>query len=325
MTTLRFYASEGALSPPASVNSRACRLHAGQGRARYRPARFTISATVLAMMTSDSLLQMYDAQMRTDAEVFDAASVTRIGPTYAALLTSTQRGLLTYASLEGVSDIDALINEVIAHYRQVGSVRSFEWKARGHDEPADLCERLEAHGFTRDDVETVMVGDAEVILDAESALPEGYRVQRLTSREDVYAANELAARVFNFSDERRAEYAERQTRRLWGNNTAELWCVRTSIDPLTPDQMVCTGRIEHIPGTDFSSLMGGTCLPEHRGLGLYRALTAARARSALAAGKRYLHADCTEYSRPILQRAGLQAVTTAIPMIYSFPAIKAAI
>lgn len=269
-------------------------------------------------MTSDSLLQIYDAQMRTDAEVFDAASVTRIGPVYAALLTSTRRGLVTYASLEGAGDIDALIDEVISHYRQVGTVRSFEWKARGHDEPADLCERLEAHGFSRDDAETVMVGDAEAILDAESPLPEGYRVERLTSREDLYAANELAAQVFNFSDARRVEYADRQTRRLYANKGAELWCVRYALDPTGPDRMVCTGRIEHIPGTDFSSLMGGTCLPEHRGLGLYRAITAARARSALAAGKRYLHADCTEYSRPILQRAGLQAVTTAIPMIYDF-------
>ena len=38
---------------------------------------------------------------------------------------------------------------------------------------------------------------------------------------------------------------------------------------------------------------------------IYRALTAARARSALVLGKRLIHSDWTEESRPILERAGL--------------------
>ena len=62
--------------------------------------------------------------------------------------------------------------------------------------------------------------------------------------------------------------------------------------------------------------MGGATDPDWRGRGLYRALTAARARSALARGVRYLHSDCTEMSRPILERAGLVAVTTTTPYVW---------
>ncbi len=43
------------------------------------------------------------------------------------------------------------------------------------------------------------------------------------------------------------------------------------------------------------------------------ALTAARARSALRMGKTLVHSDSTEYSRPILERAGMVQVSTTTP------------
>jgi hypothetical protein len=49
------------------------------------------------------------------------------------------------------------------------------------------------------------------------------------------------------------------------------------------------------------------------GRGIYRALTAARARSALALGKRLMHSDSTEFFRPILERAGLVKVSATTP------------
>ncbi|HVK35474.1 MAG TPA: GNAT family N-acetyltransferase, partial [Microlunatus sp.] len=54
-------------------------------------------------------------------------------------------------------------------------------------------------------------------------------------------------------------------------------------------------------------------LPQWRRRGIYRALTAARAHSALALGKTLLHSDSTEFSRPILERSGLIKVTTTTP------------
>ncbi len=76
------------------------------------------------------------------------------------------------------------------------------------------------------------------------------------------------------------------------------------------------GRLEVIPDTEFAGLWGGGTLPGWRGRGVYRALTAARARSALERGVRYLHSDSTEFSRPILERSGLLAVTTTTPYVW---------
>ncbi len=66
-------------------------------------------------------------------------------------------------------------------------------------------------------------------------------------------------------------------------------------------------------GTEFAGVWGGATRPEFRGRGIYRALTAARARSALALGKTLIHSDSTEYSRPILERYGFVKVSTTTP------------
>lgn len=47
--------------------------------------------------------------------------------------------------------------------------------------------------------------------------------------------------------------------------------------------------------------------------GIYRALTAARARAALELGKSLINSDSTEFSRPILERSGLRKVSTTTP------------
>ena len=90
----------------------------------------------------------------------------------------------------------------------------------------------------------------------------------------------------------------------------EAWIVEAGGD------VVSTGRLELVPGTDFAGLWGGATRAEWRAQGIYRALTAARARSAQAKGVLYLNSDSTEYSRPILERSGFLAVTTTTPYIW---------
>lgn len=77
--------------------------------------------------------------------------------------------------------------------------------------------------------------------------------------------------------------------------------------------MVSAGRLEPVPGTDFAGMWGGATLPEWRGRGIYRALTARRAQSAHARGKTLINSDSTEFSRPILERSGLIKVSTTTP------------
>ena len=58
-------------------------------------------------------------------------------------------------------------------------------------------------------------------------------------------------------------------------------------------------------------------LPDYRGRGIYRALVSARAASAMERGVRFIHSDCTDMSRPILERSGLRAVTTTTPYVWT--------
>ncbi len=60
-------------------------------------------------------------------------------------------------------------------------------------------------------------------------------------------------------------------------------------------------------------IRGGATLEAFRHRGIYRASTAARARSALVGGKTLVHSHSTEGSRPILERSGLVAVSTTTP------------
>lgn len=80
-------------------------------------------------------------------------------------------------------------------------------------------------------------------------------------------------------------------------------------------RIVSAGRIDPIPGTPFAGIWGGATLAEFRGRGIYRALTAARVRSVMARGVQWIHADCTDYSRPILERAGLVKITETVPWV----------
>jgi N-acetylglutamate synthase-like GNAT family acetyltransferase len=90
----------------------------------------------------------------------------------------------------------------------------------------------------------------------------------------------------------------------------ELWVAEAD------GEIVSAGRLEPVPATEFAGIWGGATRPEWCGRGIYRALTAARARSALVLGKRLIHSDSTENSRPILERAGLVKVSTTTPYLW---------
>ena len=106
------------------------------------------------------------------------------------------------------------------------------------------------------------------------------------------------------------EMANALLRRLGFGDGMELWVAETD------REIVSAGRLEPVPATEFAGIWGGATRPEWRGRGIYRALTAARARSALVLGKRLIHSDSTENSRPILERAGLVKVSTTTPYLW---------
>lgn len=255
---------------------------------------------------------LYDQQLRAEAEVVDAPEVVRIGPLWAATFPRRGRGFVTYQQIAPQTDLEGLVSDVVRHFAADDRVDHVELKTRGHDQLPMLAEVLCRHGFVLEETETVMVGPVEAAIRAEAQLPEDHRLELAGSAASIREAEALAGRVFGDSPERSAQRADELVAR-WEQeaDSFEMWLVRGP-----GGDVVCSGRVDFVDGTDFAGLWGGACDEDHRGRGLYRALTAARARSAQRRGKHYLQSDCTEYSRPILERAGLVAITTTTPAVW---------
>ena len=261
-------------------------------------------------MDRDELLAAYDGLLRAESEMDGVTSYERHGPLLWGLFPDS--GFVSYRDLGGLEGeaLDRLIAETVAHYRDDTEVASFEWKTRGHDAPPDLGERLETHGLVPEDVETVMIGEAS-LLAGDVPLPAGVVLRRVgdgaDAREDLTRMLAFQEGVFGGGrgphvDDALADHA---------SGRSEHWLAEAD------GEVVCAGRLTIVAGTGVAGIWGGGTDPAWRGRGIYRALVAARARSALARGVRLLHSDCTAMSRPILERSGLVAVTTTTPYVWT--------
>lgn len=257
------------------------------------------------------LLAAYDAALRDEAEMSGARQWHRRGPLAVAVFD--HGGFVSYRDLGGLEGeaLDTLVEETLAWFRDGTDVPEAEWKMRGHDLPADLTARLEAHGFAAEEVETVMVGRARSLTE-DVALPEGVRVRRAGEgrdlRADLEATGRLQAEVFGTATR---DLEERLRALTEHPDRAGVWLAETD-----DGTVVSTGRLEVVPGTGFAGLWGGATREGWRGRGIYRALVGARARAALEMGAELLHSDCSAMSRPILERSGLVPVTTTTPYVW---------
>lgn len=257
-----------------------------------------------------ALLAIYDAQLRGAAELQGALRSDRDGPLWRGVFVDG--GFVSYETLEGLGDlaaVDALIGRTVAYFAAIPELAELEWKTRGHDWPAELDGLLRAHGFVPEDVETVMVGDAAALA-VEIALPAGVTVRRVDDQPDAEAVIRAAAAVQRdvFGDGPDGDEVLDRLRSMEGRET--FWVAEHA------GSVVSAGRLNRVDGTEFAGLWGGAVHPDWRGRGIYRALTAARARHAIREGARFIHSDCSAMSRPILERSGLVAVTTTTPYIW---------
>jgi len=250
-----------------------------------------------------SLLAAYDAHLRIEGA--SALSVTRLGPL--RLFTyGDGRGWVTYPRLEGVgaATARAWVAATLDHYAADGDITRVEWKTRQHDDVAGLHDALVDHGFVPGEPESIMIGEARALV-VDAALPEGVTLRTVSEEDDVRAMCMMLDEAFGEPVSVRS--ADALLYRLSLHDGMELWVAEAD------GEMVAGGRLEPVVGTEFAGVWGGATLPHWRGRGVYRALTAARARSALALGKTLVHSDSTESSRPILERSGLVKVSTTTP------------
>lgn len=264
-------------------------------------------------MTPAELLVEFTRQVRlsqSDAGPFDTTE--RVGLVHRTYPTDPEWEGTTVESPLGLGgsddEVERAIDTEIAFF--TGRHQSFEWKTYATDEPADLIDRLRRRGFEVGDVEVVMLGECRHLVD-DLAPPDGLRIREFDGA-DWERVRVLMDGVWGtgatwVNDALRAEQ-ERDPALLRPVLVEEIGGDR---------RVVAYAALRLTPGVDFAGLWGGTTHPGWRGRGLYRALTAHRARLALEAGRPFARVDTSPDSRPILTRLGLHQVTTTTPCVFS--------
>ncbi|NUR52462.1 MAG: GNAT family N-acetyltransferase [Hamadaea sp.] len=256
------------------------------------------------------LREIYDAQLRAHVPERLPAGVTvdRDGPLVRFFGTG-RSGYLTYRDLGGLDgdELDELIERQVRAFTDRGE--EVEWKLHGHDRPADLADRLVAHGFRPEVQETVVIGPAGPLAAAPLREIPGVRLREVTARADLDRIAGMEEEVWG--DGSRDYLAEMLDKELTADPDGLLVVVAEA-----DDRVVCAGWTRYVPGTEFATLWGGSTLPEYRGRGIYKAIVEHRARRAIERGYSLLQVDCSPDSRPILERVGLIPVATTTPYMF---------
>jgi GNAT superfamily N-acetyltransferase len=257
-----------------------------------------------------SYLSAYDAQLRAHVPDPLPAGVTvqRDGPLI-RMVGLDAGGYITYRDLGGIDGgaLDVLIARQRDHFDDRGM--EVEWKLHGHDRPADLAERLVAHGFAAHQRETVVVGPIAPLAAPLPTPPEGVRLREVTARADL---DRIAAMESAVWKEPRGWLADGLEKEIGADPEA-----LTVVVAEAGDEVVSAGWVRYIRGTAFATLWGGSTLPAWRRRGIYRALVGYRARLADARGFTLAQVDASDESRPILRRLGLMEITTTTPYVYT--------
>ncbi len=259
-------------------------------------------------LSRERLLTLYDQQLRTDAETPSALNVQRLGPL--RLVTfANGRGFITYPHFTGQEpeSLAQLAPEAIQYFEKQPEIEQVEFKTRGHDHAPGLDEVLKDLGFAAEPSESIMIGAMESLISGQP-VPEGVEVRQISGASEIEEMCRMVDRAFDepYDPGTTQALIDRMARR----DGMELWVASAD------GQMVGAGRLEPVADSEFAGLWGGGVLEEFRGRGIYRALTEARARSALAGSYRYVHSDSTEYSRPILEARGLVKVSSTTPYLW---------
>jgi GNAT superfamily N-acetyltransferase len=256
------------------------------------------------------MLAAYDTQVRTalPRRLPDGVTVDEDGPLQRR--SGGTRGFVCYRDLAGLEgdELDALIQRTVAHYQARNE--AFEWKTHGHDEPADLPDRLRAARFVPEARETVLVAEARLVA-TEPLLPTGIVLRAVTEIDDLRRLTAVQADIFGDTHPPQ-DRADDLARRL-AAHPEDLVVLVAEAD----DEVVSGAWIERNPGTAFAGLWGGATRADWRGRGVYRALVARRAQIAVTMGAEHLQVDASEDSRPILERLGFTAITTTTPYVWA--------
>ena len=218
-------------------------------------------------MNAKELLSAYDAQLRgrVPEQLPEGEVAERDGPVMRFSGGAGAQGWVLYRDLGGLEG--AALDELIA--RQVGFLRRrgerFEWKYHSHDLPADLSERLLAHGFVPEDTETIVIARVDEIA-GEPVLPERVALREVTERADFERIAEMETRVWGNEESGCPTCSSRSGRST--RTRSPSWSRRPATPSSAPPGSGSTGA------RSSRRLWGGATLEDWRCKGIYRATVA---------------------------------------------------
>ena len=230
------------------------------------------------------------------------------GETLEALPRITRRTHGATAEVNAFELPEAQADEVIYgeldHFENLGQV--FEWKVFSFDQASNLLDRLGSAGFDIGEREAVVLYDLnDGLRPFEGSYP--CEVTRIEGSADLNEFRLVSDQAFGSSNSSTVDQLANSLRT--GIKGHDGYIARIDGEP------VAVGRLYTNPASAFAGLYGGGTRPEYRSLGCYRAVVAARARDAAAAGSRYLLVDAMPTSLPILKRLGFVHVADSWPCL----------
>jgi len=204
------------------------------------------------------------------------------------------------------AEVDDLIEEV----RALTAARGLpvNWILDPETEPDDCPDHLKAHGILpdpHDEVSSVMVLPATA--DVSAPVIPGLEIHdALESLESFTSAEQVRGEAFSAIPYGDPMPIDAQRERRYANDKAagNRRIVMATVD----GEPAGAGSLTLFP-PDGATMNGGAVRPRFRGLGVYRALVAARLQLARDAGAAGLVVWGGSMSRPILERLGFQTVS----------------
>jgi len=248
----------------------------------------------------DQVLALFDQEQRREVHYSDLRR--EVTPTVVRQVGLYHPESVIIYSWLNPANVEAAIREEIAYF--AGLDHDLEWKVYEHDSPADLKERLLAHGFEAEEPEALVILDVET---APAALlqPVPHEVRRIG---DPNHLGDVVAMQEEVWQEDFGALLERLANDL-RHNPDHLSVYVAYIDGVAAS----SAWMYFHENSQFASLWGGSTLPAYRKRGLYSALLARRTQEARQRGVRYLTVDASPMSRPILESFGFQWLTTSHP------------
>src|SRR5664279_5728749 len=113
------------------------------------------------MTSMDEIRRLYDQQQRIAIDY--PRTKREVTPRTVRLIDKiNERGTVIYSQLDE-ANADETIRAEIAFFKKLQIADDLEWKLFDYDQPADLKERLIAHGFVAQDPDAVLILDLEAI------------------------------------------------------------------------------------------------------------------------------------------------------------------